>query len=148
MSDDDLKASQGQRLIQSGVTLFLLGLLTGFAVPALQNPRMGLSSHLEGIMNGFMLILFGLIWPRLALKKNWLSMGFWLALYSAFANWLATLFAAIWGAGELMSIAGGRRGSAAQELIINGLLYSLSLTLVIVCVILLVGLARTNRNRS
>jgi hydroxylaminobenzene mutase len=29
--------------------LFLLGLLTWFAVPALKNPRMALSSHLEAV---------------------------------------------------------------------------------------------------
>jgi len=32
------------------MTLFLLGLLTGVAVPAVANPRMGLASHVEALM--------------------------------------------------------------------------------------------------
>jgi hypothetical protein len=63
----------GHRLIQLGVFLFLLGLLGGFAIPFLANPRMGLASHLEGVMNGMLLVLLGLIWPRLTLRQGVLS---------------------------------------------------------------------------
>lgn len=35
-----------------GLTLFLLGPITGLAIPALKNPRMGLASHLQGMTNG------------------------------------------------------------------------------------------------
>jgi hypothetical protein len=49
------------RLLQFGVLLFLLGLLSGFVTPALANPRMGLSSHLEGVMNGTFLVILGLL---------------------------------------------------------------------------------------
>jgi len=34
-------------LFTLGLVLFLLGLLTGIAVPALKNARMALASHLE-----------------------------------------------------------------------------------------------------
>lgn len=43
---------RGHALLQAGVALFLAGLLVGLAVPAMANPRMGLASHLEGVMNG------------------------------------------------------------------------------------------------
>ena len=33
-------------LFTLGLVLFLLGSLTGFIVPSLKNPRMGLASHL------------------------------------------------------------------------------------------------------
>ena len=39
-------------LLQLGILLFLIGLLTGFVIPKLANPRMGLASHLEGVLNG------------------------------------------------------------------------------------------------
>ena len=52
---------QGHRLLQLGVTLFLLGLLVGFAVQSLANPRMGLASHIEGVMNGLFLMALGQI---------------------------------------------------------------------------------------
>jgi hydroxylaminobenzene mutase len=44
-------------LFKLGLTLFVIGLLTGFAIPALKNPRMGLTSHLEGVLNGMFLAL-------------------------------------------------------------------------------------------
>src|ERR1700753_4150644 len=48
-------------LFTLGLVLFLLGLLTGFAVPAVKNPRMALSSHLEAVLNGMFLVLLGLL---------------------------------------------------------------------------------------
>lgn len=47
-------------LFKLGLILFLMGLLTGLAVPVLKNSRMGLSSHLEGVLNGMFLALLGL----------------------------------------------------------------------------------------
>ena len=141
MNDD--KDAQSHKLIQCGVTLFLIGLLTGFVIPAMKNPRMGLSSHLEGVLNGLFLIAIGFIWPRLELSSRWLKAGFLTALYGTGANWLATFLAAIWGAGKAMPMAGGGgAGTIIQETIINVLLYSLSFLMVLVCVLLLVGLKK------
>lgn len=130
-----------QRLIQAGFALFLLGLLTGFAAPLLKAPRMGLSSHLEGLFNGLFLIALGLVWPRLTLGKRAATALFFLALYAAFANWLATLLAAVWGAGGLMSIAGGGAvGTPLQEFIVAALLVTLSLAIVVAVSLALWGL--------
>jgi hydroxylaminobenzene mutase len=102
---------------------------------------MGLSSHLEGILNGIFLVLLGLLWPRLRLSRFWLITVFWLALYGSFANWGATLLAAVWGAGSSMPLAGGGlQGTPTQEAIIDFLLYSLSFAMVAVCVIVVWGL--------
>lgn len=129
------------RLIQLGILLFLLGLLTGLAVPKLKNPRMGLTSHLEGVMNGMFLVILGLIWPRLALSHTWLTVGFWLVVYAAFANWLATLLAAAWGAGTLMPIAAGaHKTTPGRERVIGFLLVSLSVCVIAGCALILVGL--------
>lgn len=49
------RSDYGRRLLWHGLFLFLLGLLTGLVVPMFQNPRMGLSAHLEGVMNGIFL---------------------------------------------------------------------------------------------
>ena len=48
-------ADTGKRLLWHGLLLVLLGLLTGLVIPLLTNPRMGLSAHLEGVMNGVLL---------------------------------------------------------------------------------------------
>lgn len=129
-------------LLQLGILLFLLGLLTGAVTRKLANPRMGLTSHLEGVMNGMFLVLLGLLWSRLNLSDTWLVITFWLAVYGTFSNWLATLLAAIWGAGapRMPIAAAGHQGSPRQEAMIRFLLTSVSLADVAVCVIVILGL--------
>ena len=48
-----------RRQIQLGFVLILLGLLTGFLIPQLTNPRLGLAAHTVGITGGLVLIAFG-----------------------------------------------------------------------------------------
>jgi len=131
---------QAHRLLFLGILLFLLGLLAGFAIPAMANPRMGLTTHLEGVMNGLFLVALGLLWHRVALKPRLLGLTHGLALYGSFANYAAVLIAAITGAGAMMPIAGGVEGTPVQEAVISFLLISLSLAMVAVCVLVLVGL--------
>lgn len=128
-------------LLQLGIGLFLLGLMTGFAIPKLKSPRMGLSGHLEGVLNGMFLVILGLLWGLLDLSETWLTIAFWLAVYGTFANWLGVLLAAIWGAGSMMVIAGqGHQASARREGIVRFLLMTVSLAMVAVCVLVLAGL--------
>ena len=141
MTSQESRTSLGHRLIQLGVLLFLLGLLTGFALPMMQAPRLGLSSHLEGVMNGMFLIGVGLLWPRVRLGAGMRRAAFWLAVYGTYANWVATLLSGLWGAGAMMPLAGGgATGTASQELIMMVLLVSLAGAMLAVCVLLLVGL--------
>ena len=44
--------TQKRRLMWHGMLLFLLGLITGLLEQRFTNVRMGLSAHLEGVMNG------------------------------------------------------------------------------------------------
>jgi membrane associated rhomboid family serine protease len=44
----------------TALLLFLLGLVTGFIVPVMANPRAGLAAHLEGVINGMFLVVVGL----------------------------------------------------------------------------------------
>ncbi len=129
------------RLLQLGILLFLIGLLTGFVAPTLTNPRMGLSSHLEGVLNGLFLVLLGLVWKQLSLSRITLVTTFWLAVYGTFANWAGTLLGAFWGASAFMPIAAaGHHASVAKEAVISALLVTLSLAMVTVCVLVLWGL--------
>jgi hydroxylaminobenzene mutase len=141
--DQHSPSNCGRVLMQLGVSLFLLGLLTGFAVPVLTVPRLGLASHLEGLLNGLLLMVLGLMWPRLRLGRRAQALTFWLAVYGAFANWLATLLSAATGAGAMMPIAaGGRTGDALAEAIVGFLLITLSTAMVATCGLLLWGLRR------
>lgn len=122
----------GRRLALLGAILVLLGLLTGFVSGSLVNPRMGLSSHLEGLMNGTMLIALGAVWHHVRLGPRAEGWAFWLLAYGSFANWLATLLGAAWGAGyAMMPIATGvHRAAAWQEGVVSALLISLSFAMV------------------
>jgi (hydroxyamino)benzene mutase len=138
-----LKKQQSDRLIFWGVLLFFLGLVVGLFIPALANPRMGLSSHIEGVLNGMFLVLLGLIWEKTHLPAKWLKATFWLALYGTFANWLSMLIAAIFNAGKMLTVAAnGQEGPPAAEAVVNFLLVTLSLAMLSVCVVVLVGLKR------
>jgi hydroxylaminobenzene mutase len=46
-------------LFASGLILFLLGLITGLAIPAVKNPRMGLASHLQGMTAAQLAAIWG-----------------------------------------------------------------------------------------
>ena len=100
MENATLKKKHADQLIFLGVLLFLLGLVTGLVVPVFTNPRLGVSSHIEGVLNGIFLIVLGLIWHKVNLPGRWLNIGFWLALYGTFINWLGILIAAIFNAGH------------------------------------------------
>jgi hydroxylaminobenzene mutase len=120
-------------LFATGLALFLLGLFTGFAVPAMKNPRMGVASHMEAHMNGLFLIVLGLLWPYVRLTQTWETVTVALLVYGAWANWLATLLAGFWGAGgRMMRIAAADHiGSNVKEGFIKFLLLSLSIADVI-----------------
>lgn len=137
---------QGERLIYFGVLLFLSGLIVGLIVPVIANPRMALSSHLEGVMNGMLLMILGLIWPRLRLSERWLKTAFFLSIYGTFANWLGILIAAIFNAGKMLNVAAnGSEGTPVAEAFVMFCLISLTLAMLAVSVILLIGLRPPNR---
>jgi hydroxylaminobenzene mutase len=148
--DNDFQSKLSHKLVKYGITLFFLGLLTGFVIPVVRNPRMGLASHLEAVMNGMFLILLGLIWPKLRLPVGTLKWGYGLALFGTYTNWFTNLLAAIWGAGaELLPIASGSyQGTAWQELLIKAGLVSLSLAMTAVCIIVLWGLKPSTSENS
>ncbi|OWY19671.1 hydrogenase [Sphingobacteriales bacterium UPWRP_1] len=145
--EHNLQAKQANYLILLGLVLFLFGLIVGFFVQNMVNPRMALSAHLEGVMNGMFLMLLGLIWKRLLLSTTWLNITFGLVVYGTFANLAAVIMAAITGFGKMMPIAGGKGGEGITESAISFLLISLALCMLTVCVIVIVGVyKKMNQN--
>jgi (hydroxyamino)benzene mutase len=132
------------RLTSSGVLLMLLGLITGLFVPKLANPKMGLSSHVEGVMGGMMLVILGFVWPKLWLKPAALRAAHWLAVYGAYANWANPLIAAVWDAGGSMmpGASKGKKGTPIQEMIISIVAVSLVAALLPAVSLVLWGLRR------
>ncbi|BCZ20728.1 hydrogenase [Mycobacterium senriense] len=129
-------------LFKLGLVLFMLGLFTGFALPAVKNARMALSSHLEAVLNGMFLVLLGLLWPHVHLPDAWGVAAVALVVYAGYANWLATLLAAAWGAGRKLApiAAGDHAASAPKERIVGFLLVSLAPCIVVGVGIVIAGL--------
>lgn len=144
---ENLRVLQSKRLVFMGVLLFFLGLFVGLFIPLMANPRMGLSTHLEGIMNGVFMTVLGLVWHRIDLSEKWLSTAFWLTIYGTFANFVAVLIAAITGAGKMMPIAKGQEKGPVLEAVISFLLVSLAVVMLVACVIILIGLYRNIKQK-
>jgi len=133
-------------LVRHGLLLFLLGLLTGFAIPAFANPRSGLAAHLEGVMNGTFLIALGLAWSEIRLSKPLARAAFYLALYGAYANWIGTTLSAVLGTSEATPIAGaGHRGEPLHEQLVLAILVTVGLSMVAALGLAVVGAWRGAR---
>lgn len=94
--------------------------------------------------NGPFLIVVGLLWPHLNLSHIWQIISVALLVYGAYANWLATQLAAIWGAGGKFApgAAGDHAASAAKEGAVNFLLVSLAPAMIAASIILIFGVLR------
>ena len=132
----------GRRLLQIGALLFLLGLVVGLVVQRFAIPRLGLSTHLLGIMQGIFLMVAGLVWPKLKLAKLASRIGSGLAAFGCLAAWTANLCGAMWAIGGSMvpMASGGAQGTAAQELAIRVVLRSSAVSLILAVVLMLWGL--------
>ena len=140
----------GQRLVQLGVLLFLISLLIGLAVPLFSVPRLALSVHLLGLMQGLFLAVVGLLWPRLVMRRRALLATFWFLAYGCVAAWTANLLAAVWGAGNtiLPIAAGAARGTPVQETVIAIVLRSGGAALILGTGLLLWGLRGEGMHRT
>lgn len=141
-----MSGDRSRPIIAAGAALFLLGLLTGFVVPSFLNPRMGLASHLEGVMNGTFLIAVGAVWHRLSLSARQEFAAFWLLIYGTYANWIFVSLAAVFGTSEITPIAGrGHGGLPWQENLITVGLSSVGIAMVAGCAILVMGFLRSRK---
>lgn len=136
------RPTQGHRLIQIGMGLFLAALLIGLAIPRFSVPRLGLSAHLLALTQGLFLMIAGLFWDRLRLADGLRRATFGLALYGCLAPLAANLLGAAWGAGNtlLPIAAGAAHGTAVQEGIITGLLRTGGAALIATAALVLWGL--------
>lgn len=132
-----------RRLLWHGMFLFLLGLITGLVSSKFANPRMGLAAHLEGVMNGILLVALGAIWTDVRLSSTLKAAAYWTALYGTYANWAVTTLAAIFGTGAMTPIAAaGRTALPWQEGVVTAGFISAGLAIIAAAVLVLWGLRR------
>jgi (hydroxyamino)benzene mutase len=125
------------------MVLFLLGLLTGLVSAGLTNPRMGLSAHLEGVMNGIFLLALGSAWPEVHLPRRWKQAAYWTALYGTYANWAVTSLGASFGTAALSpTTSAGHRGQPWQEALVFWGFITVAIATVAMSIIVILGLRR------
>ncbi len=149
MDTSTMSSRQAHRLLQVGVALILFAALIGLAVPHFTVPRIALSAHLIGILQGIFLVTLGLLWPKIRLSPATSKIAFWLLIYECFAALTANLLAGAWGAGNsiLPLAAGTAHGSVFQEAVITIGLRSAGASLIVALLLILWGL-RTGGGRQ
>jgi hydroxylaminobenzene mutase len=142
MSPSAPSQRQAHRLLQSGALLFLLALLVGLVIHRFALPRVALSAHLVGLLQGIFLLVVGLLWPQLELGPAASRTAFFLLLYGSFVSWTVTVLAAAWGAGgQILSMAAGQaQGTALQERIVVLGLQSAAAAMIAALLLILWGL--------
>jgi hydroxylaminobenzene mutase len=104
---DTAETSAKKGLIWHGLVLFFIGLLSGFVIPSLKSPRIGVSAHVEAVLNGMFLILVGgIVWDRIRLSRRIAGATYWSLLYAAYGSWLFCQLAAVFGGSKMLPIAG------------------------------------------
>ena len=104
----------------SGLLLFAIGLLLGFAIPLFRNTRMALSAHLTAAQTGPTLIAIALFWQYCAVPTAWegplaLALG-----ASSYNLVFGIALAALTGASNALPMAGkGYRASAFAERVVT-----------------------------
>jgi hydroxylaminobenzene mutase len=109
-----------KELLRHGLLLLLIGLLTGVAIPAFTNPRMGLAAHLGAVLNGMLLIVLSLAWTRIGIAGRLEKSSYGLLLYGTYSIWAANALAAIFGTSWVTPLAGaGHEGTVWQEVFVT-----------------------------
>jgi hydroxylaminobenzene mutase len=142
-----MDAQISRKLKMLGMLLFLIGLLTGFAMTNFKNPRMGLAAHLEGVMNGTFLVVAGLIWNDLRISENLKRITCWTLIYGTFVNWFITSLAGLLGTSRMTPITGqGYSGTSLHENIVTAGFISVGLTMLFSLVVMVYGLSGRKPN--
>jgi hydroxylaminobenzene mutase len=119
-------------LLRAGFLLVLLALLGGTVIPKFTNPRLAVSAHVTGLLNGLLLVALGLCWSALVLSPPRGRLIRALFLYGAYANWAVSLLGAAWSTKRLTPVAGaGYEATPWQETVVQIGLLSLVLAMLV-----------------
>jgi hydroxylaminobenzene mutase len=136
-----------RKLKMLGFILLFIGLITGLIMTTLKNPRMGLSAHLEGILNGLLLVITGLIWNEVKISESLKKMTFITLIYGTYVNWLTTLLAACLGTSKMTPITGhGFAGQIFNEQLVNAGFISVGIAMIFSVAVIIFGLRGKTNN--
>jgi hypothetical protein len=124
---NSLEPQVAKSLVGHGLVVILLGLLTGFPYALVVTGSMAGAerawrmAHLEGVLNGMMLVAIGAAGDSIALsarQARWLR---WTLIVTAYGNWL----------GATLGAAAGERGLAPEGPVANLAVYLLFMAAVV-----------------
>ena len=130
-----------RRILFHGMSLFLIGLVTGLAERHFVNVRMALAAHLEGVMNGTFLLAVGAVWNDVKLPSRASIIAYWSLLGGTYGNWAVTTLAASFGTAALSPITGMSRGALPwQEFLVTAGFIAIGVAIITAAALLLWGL--------
>ena len=110
-----------RRVLWHGTLLVLIGLATGGFLQRFASPRLALSAHVGGVMNGTLIMVVGLAWSELALSAGIARVLFWCLVGSGYLNWVGLVVAAALGTTRTTPLLGDGVPAAAWEEALVGL---------------------------
>jgi len=136
--------TQTRWLMWHGMSLFLLGLITGLLEQRFINVRMGLSAHLQVVMNVILLLAFGAAWKEVRLPHPVKVTAYYTALYGTYGNWLTTSIPAAFGTAANSPIASaGHSGQPWQGSVVAMGFLSVTIAIIATSLLALWGLRGT-----
>lgn len=92
--------NEARQILFHGGLMTLLSLLSGFTVYFAVAPRIALSSHTVGLLQGVTLIAIAGAWHLLKLSPASLKIIKYTLIIGFYGNWMSLQLAALWGAGK------------------------------------------------
>ncbi len=92
--------NEAREILFHGGIMTLLSLLSGFTTFFALAPRIALSSHTVGLLQGAMLIAIAGAWHLLNAPPKTLKILKYTLLVGFYANWVSTQLSALWSAGK------------------------------------------------
>ena len=151
MTNESLNSNnnEGRQLLFHGGIMTLLSLLSGFTTFFALAPRIALSSHTVGLLQGAMLIAIAGAWHLLNASPKTLKILKYTLLIGFYANWVSTQLSALWSAGRSTYPINGKdmpEGAASWQDMTVSVLGILSV-LVLVSAVLIVLAARNKETK-
>ncbi len=133
---------EARQILFHGGIMTILSLLSGFTTFFALAPRIALSSHTVGLLQGAMLIAIAGAWHLLNASPKTLKILKYTLLVGFYANWISTQLSALWSAGRSTYPINGKEmaeGAAAWQDMMVSVLGFLSVLILVSAVLIVLA---------
>lgn len=143
------RTAEARQILFHGGLMTVLSLLSGFTILFALSPRIALSSHTIGLMQGATLIALAGAWHLLNAPPKTLKILKYTILIGFYANWISLQLSAIWSAGKEFYPVNGKdmpAGSAPwQDMLVSAIGF-VSMVVLVSAVIIVMASRSKNIN--